>query len=370
MRLAHCLQAKPYSSLNNCSQAHEGNQLDNNNMLQKTKASADFAVETRDIRLDYGELTAVNNVNLQIPRGEVYGLVGPNGAGKTSLLKMLANLIRPTYGELFINGTDLAEDPWKVHREVGYMPDLSPVAPELKVWEFLEFFAASYGIPRGERKARVAECLEQVKMSEHRDAYGKGLSRGMMQRVVLAKTLIPRPRILMLDEPASGMDPIARINLKRILVDLGAEGITSIVSSHILTELGDMCTSLGIMHKGALVRSGDKASLLVDHPVHTRTLSIVSADPDRDVATVLAIFEASEHITDVAHQELVFVLSFSGDEQAEAALLKELIMAGISVTSFSRESASMEDVLIKLVSTDGEAGDAVLGAVADHGGER
>lgn len=324
-------------------------------MLQPAESLSDFAVETRDVRLDYGELTAVNNVNLQIAAGEVYGLVGPNGAGKTSLLKMLANLIRPTYGEIFINGTDLAEDPWKVHRDVGYMPDLSPVAPELKVWEFLEFFAAAYGLPRTEQRQRVEECLEQVKMTEHREAFGKGLSRGMMQRVVLAKTLIPRPRILILDEPASGMDPIARINLKRILVDLGNDGITSIVSSHILTELGDMCTSLGIMHKGALVRSGDKASLLTDHPVLTRTLSILPTATQQDIETTQSILDNSEFVADVAQQDLVFVLSFSGDEEAEARLLKELVMANIPVTSFSRESASMEDVLIKLVSPSHEA---------------
>ena len=241
-------------------------------MLQQTATTA-LTVETRDVRLDYGELTAVNHVNLKIAPGEIYGLVGPNGAGKSSLLKMLANLIRPTYGDIYINGIDLAEDPWSVHRDVGYMPDLSPVDPELKVWEFLEYFAAAYGIPRKERKARVDECLEQVKMSEHRDAFGKGLSRGMTQRVVLAKTLIPRPKILLLDEPASGMDPIARINLKRILQGLGKEGITSIVSSHILTELGDMCSSLGIMHKGELIKTGDLESLLVEHPVNTRSLT-------------------------------------------------------------------------------------------------
>ena len=323
-------------------------------MLQETNTATTFTVETRDVRLDYGELTAVNNVNLQITAGEIYGLVGPNGAGKTSLLKMLANLIRPTYGEIFINGTDLAEDPWKVHREVGYMPDLSPVAPELKVWEFLEFFAAAYGLSPKERKARVNECLEQVKMTEHREAFGKGLSRGMMQRVVLAKTLIPRPQILILDEPASGMDPIARINLKRILVELGQQGITSLVSSHILTELGDMCTSLGIMHKGALVKSGDKASLLVEHPVHTRTLSILPQDVSDRNDSIMSILDSSEHVTDVAQQDAIYVMNFNGDEEAEACLLRELVMADIRVTSFSRESASMEDVLIKLVSPNQE----------------
>lgn len=326
-----------------------------NNMLQQTNTANSLAVETRDVRLDYGELTAVNNVSLQISAGEIYGLVGPNGAGKTSLLKMLANLVRPTYGEIHINDTDLAEDPWKVHREVGYMPDLSPVAPELKVWEFLEFFAAAYGLSPKDRKTRVAECLEQVKMTEHREAFGKGLSRGMMQRVVLAKTLIPRPQILILDEPASGMDPIARINLKRILVELGEQGITSLVSSHILTELGDMCTSLGIMHKGSLVKSGDKASLLIEHPVHTRTLSILPEDVREKTEVVMSLLKNSDHVTDVVQRDTVFVMNFSGDEAAEADLLRELIIADIRVSSFSRESASMEDVLIKLVTPTQES---------------
>lgn len=319
-------------------------------MLQQATTSTAVTVETRDVRLDYGELTAVSNVNLQIKSGEIYGLVGPNGAGKSSLLKMLANLIRPTYGDIFVSGIDLAEDPWSVQKDLGYMPDLSPVAPELKVWEFLEFFAAAYGIPRNERKARVNECLELVKMTEHREAFGKGLSRGMTQRVVLAKTLIPRPKILLLDEPASGMDPIARINLKHILIELCSQGVTAIVSSHILTELGDMCTSLGIMHRGELVKTGDKAALLIEHPVLTRSLTVLMENPEQESANVQSVLQASEHVSDVANEGNIFVIGFSGDESAEAELLKELIEAGIKVTSFSRESASMEDVLITLVS--------------------
>ena len=334
-------------------------------MLRKTGTSNTTAVETRDLRLDYGQLTAVSNVSLHINSGEIYGLVGPNGAGKSSLLKMLANLIRPTYGELHISGIDLAEDPWSVQRDVGYMPDLSPVTPELKVWEFLEFFAAAYGIPKQARKSRVEECLEQVKMTEHRDAYGKGLSRGMMQRVVLAKTLIPRPKILLLDEPASGMDPIARINLKNILVDLCAQGATAVVSSHILTELGDMCTSLGIMHKGELVKTGDKAALLVDHPAQTIGMTILLNNSADDLATAMSVLDNNNHVTDIAHEAAVFVLAFSGNDVEEAELLRELIMAGVRVTSFSRESASMEDVLIKLVSPDDSVQDLDGGASHD-----
>tara|TARA_B100000959_G_scaffold234724_1_gene252687 strand:+ start:2919 stop:3551 length:633 start_codon:yes stop_codon:yes gene_type:complete len=194
--------------------------------------------------------------------------------------------------------------------------------------------------------------LQQVKMAEHRDAFGKGLSRGMMQRVVLAKTLIPRPKILLLDEPASGLDPLARINLKNILVDICGQGVTAIVSSHILTELADMCTSIGIMHKGELVKTGDINNILIDHPINTRCLTALMSDAVQDSETINAILTANDFVEDVAQQGDTFVLGFCGDQSAEAELLKELVLQGIRVTSFSRESATMEDVLISLVSPD------------------
>lgn len=288
---------------------------------------------------------------MQIPPGEIYGLVGPNGAGKTSLLKMLANLQSPTYGELFIGGIDLAEYPRQAYQNIGYMPDLSPVAPELKVWEFLEFFAASYGIPKSERKARVEECLQQVQMSEHRNAFGKSLSRGMMQRVVLAKTLIPKPKVLLLDEPASGMDPIARINLKNILVELCGQGVTAVVSSHILTELADMCTSMGIMNKGKLLKSGSMENIL-----HTRPINTIYLDAIAGLDTISSILEQSEFVSDVMKNDTSFVIEFTGNLEDEAELLKELILADIKVTSFSKLAATMEDTLIELVTPDEGSG--------------
>ncbi|NQV70175.1 MAG: ABC transporter ATP-binding protein [Pseudohongiella sp.] len=292
-------------------------------------------------------MTAVDNVSLQIPSGEIYGLVGPNGAGKTSLLKMLAKLISPTYGELFIGGINLAEYPRQAYKNIGYMPDLSPVAPELKVWEFLEFFAASYGIPKSKRKARVDECLQQVQMAEHSNAFGKSLSRGMMQRVVLAKTLIPNPKVLLLDEPASGMDPIARINLKNILLELCAEGVTVVISSHILTELADMCTSMGIMNKGKLLRSGPLEDML-----HTRLVNTIYLDAIAGLDTIASILEQSEFVADVVIKGSAFIIEFTGDVEDEAALLRKLILADIKVISFSKLAATMEDTLIELVSPD------------------
>ncbi|MEX0619599.1 MAG: ABC transporter ATP-binding protein [Pseudohongiellaceae bacterium] len=302
-------------------------------------------IATKDLRLDYGELTAVNNVNLHIPAGEIYGLVGPNGAGKTSLLKMLANLITPTYGELWIAGIDLSEQPRSAYQLMGYMPDLSPVAPELKVWEFLEYFAASYGIPRDKRLTRVNECLDAVDMTEHRDVYGKALSRGMTQKVVLAKTLIPSPKILLLDEPASGMDPLARINLKNLLLELSGQGVTTIISSHILTELEDMCTSIGVMDRGKLLRSGELRYILDEYAV--RILAMEAID---GLDTAERLLLARPDVSVVMKTGKGLTLEFSGDEEDEAALLRELIIAGVKVTSFHRKGTRMEDTLINLVS--------------------
>ena len=287
----------------------------------------------------------MNNISLQVPAGEIYGLVGPNGAGKTSLLKMLANLITPTYGDLWIAGIDLSEHPREAYQHIGYMPDLSPVAPELKVWEFLEFFAASYGIPNSDRKTRVRQCLEQVQMTEHRNVYGKNLSRGMMQRVVLAKTLIPQPKILLLDEPASGMDPLARINLKNILLKLSGQGVTTVISSHILTELADMCTSIGIMDRGKLIKSGAITSILNAHPIKNIYLSAIA-----EAQSVIATLKESQFVTDVVQRDELFIIEFTGGDEDEAELLKNLILAGIKVTSFGKKTASMEDTLIALVS--------------------
>lgn len=264
---------------------------------------------------------------------------------------MLANLQSPTYGELFIGGIDLAEYPRQAYQNIGYMPDLSPVAPELKVWEFLEFFAASYGIPKSQRKARVEECLQQVQMTEHRNAFGKSLSRGMMQRVVLAKTLIPKPKVLLLDEPASGMDPIARINLKNILIELCEQGVTAVVSSHILTELADMCTSMGIMNKGKLLKSGTMENILQTRPINTIYLDAIAG-----LDTIASILEQSEFVSDVVKKDTSFVIEFTGNLEDEAELLKELILADIKVTSFSKLAATMEDTLIELVTPDESGG--------------
>jgi ABC-2 type transport system ATP-binding protein len=193
------------------------------------------AIDIRSLRVDYGDFVAVDDLTLTVPPGEVFGLVGPNGAGKTSTFRVLTTLMEPTYGEVILDGVDVLEDLESARRIIGYMPDLAPVPSDLKVWEFLEFHAAAYGLgARAQRRERVAECLEEVALTDQRHKWCKELSRGQTQRVVLAKTLLHRPRVLILDEPASGLDPLARRDLRKALRKLADAGATVFVSSHIL----------------------------------------------------------------------------------------------------------------------------------------
>lgn len=302
-------------------------------------------ISTTDMRVDYEDVTAVQDLNLSIEPGEVYGLIGPNGAGKTSTIRVLATLQRPTYGEVSIGGIDALENPRDVHRILGYMPDLPPVHEDLKCWEFLDLFAGAYFVSRRERAARVDQCLTQVNLQSKRDAMAGTLSRGMTQRLVLAKTILPNPQILLLDEPASGLDPNARIELRDLLRELGDQGKTILVSSHILTELQEMCTSIGIMERGRLLESGridaiierlsDRKRLLVvellDFATHEGAL--------REVLEPLGLIEPMKDSIGVA---------FAGDDRAAVELLRSLIDKGLPVKSFREQKMGVEDIMKKI----------------------
>ncbi|MDA0765575.1 MAG: ABC transporter ATP-binding protein, partial [Verrucomicrobia bacterium] len=191
---------------------------------------SEAAIEIRDLRVDYGDFVAVNDVSMSVPYGEVFGLVGPNGAGKTSTFKVLATLMEQTYGEVRLAGMDVLEETGQAREVMGYMPDLAPVPSDLKLWEFLDIHADTHRLGNSrERRVRVNECLEIVKLSEKSGAWCKSLSRGQMQRLVLAKTLLHRPRVLILDEPASGLDPLSRREMRLALQGLAREGATILV---------------------------------------------------------------------------------------------------------------------------------------------
>ena len=219
-------------------------------------------IELIRLRKEYDELVAVQDLNLTIPQGEIFGLIGPNGAGKTTTIRMACGLLAPTVGRALVNGIDVAAEPERAQHSIGYLSDFFAVYEDLKVWEYLDYFAHAYRVAEGDIAARVTEVIGQVSLEVKRDAMIRGLSRGMKQRLGIARAIIHRPKVLLLDEPASGLDPKARLELRNLLRSMRDQGSTILISSHILTELEGFCTSIGIMEKGRMVRSGRSMRLL------------------------------------------------------------------------------------------------------------
>jgi ABC-2 type transport system ATP-binding protein len=308
------------------------------------------AIDIRSLRVDYGDFVAVDDLTLTVPPGEVFGLVGPNGAGKTSTFRVITTLMEPTYGEVILDGVDIFEDLETARRIIGYMPDLAPVPSDLKVQEFLEFHAAAYGLGnRAQRRERVAECLEEVALTDQRHKWCKELSRGQTQRVVLAKTLLHRPRVLVLDEPASGLDPLARRDLRNALRRLAATGATVFISSHILSELAEMCTSLCVMNRGKLLASGTAEEVRHQLGNNERTLTanlLAKADQARE----WLLAHHAVHDVQVSGNQIVF--GFKGDDEAQADLMEGLIRLGTRLRSFEEKRSSFEDILVEVAETN------------------
>ena len=298
-----------------------------------------------DLRVDYDDFCAVHDLSLEVGPGEVCGLIGPNGAGKTTTMRTILGLIEPTYGEVKIMGTSIQEDHELVGRAVGFMPDFPPVYEDLKVWEFLDLFAASYRIPRPRRAAVVDRHLEMVGLAEKRDSGVTGLSRGMRQRMMLAKTLIPDPAVLLLDEPASGVDPQGRIDLKNILKQLSAEGKAVLISSHILAEMNEFCTSVAIMERGRLVVGGriDEVNrrIMGDMALSVEVLSGVEA--------FRRIVGEDDHAGPIeARDGAVYEFRYRGNAEAAGDLLSRLVAGGVRVSSFSRRKDNLEELFLKV----------------------
>ncbi len=305
-------------------------------------------IRIRDLRVDYDNTCAVRDLSLEIGPGEVCGLIGPNGAGKTTTMRAMIGLIEPTYGEIEVLGVDVREHPEDVHQVVGFMPDFPPLYDDLLVWEFLDLFAASYGIPRHSRRAEVDRYLEMVGLTERRFSTVVELSRGMRQRLMLAKTLIPAPRVLLLDEPASGVDPQGRIDLKNILRRLADERTTVLISSHILAEMNEFCTSVAIMERGSLVISGR-----IDE-VNRRVMgdSLLSVEVLGDPELFLSIVGPDERAGPVEHRNHSFEFRFQGDSEAAASLLTTLVERGVRVASFERRRDNLEELFLKVGSLE------------------
>jgi ABC-2 type transport system ATP-binding protein len=302
-------------------------------------------IRVRDLRVDYETVCAVRDLSLDVGPGEVCGLIGPNGAGKTTTMKAMLGLIEPTYGEVELVGVDMRERPRDACRAVGFMPDYPPMYDDLMCWEFLDLFAASYGVPRPDRPRVVDGALETVGLAEKRSAFVEGLSRGMRQRLMLAKTLIPDPQVLMLDEPASGLDPQGRIDLKNVLKALGAAGKTVLISSHILAEMTEFCTSVAVMERGRMVVSGTVDD--VRRRVMGGSVLVVEVLGDPGALEPVA---ASDPLAGPVEWAAGGVASipYAGDPAQASDLLAAMVRAGVRVASFSRRREGLEELFLKV----------------------
>jgi ABC-2 type transport system ATP-binding protein len=303
-------------------------------------------ISVKSLRVDYENVVAVRDLDMDVSAGQVYGLLGPNGAGKTSTIKAIARIVEPTYGDIRVDGVDPELHPSEAWRRIGYMPDFPPVYDDLKVWEYLDVFAAAHLVPRSERRDRVRRWTERIDLAHKRDAKVGELSRGMKQRLVLAKTLLPEPKLLLLDEPASGMDPISRLQMRDLLREAADNGAAVIISSHVLSELDDLCDSMGVMEKGRMVASGTmdeiRAKIGSVNRIH------VTLVPGGDLDGVVQALAAQEGIADVVVENGGVYASFPGDEAKAAAILAELVRAEFPVVGFSIDREGLADLFLRI----------------------
>jgi len=309
-------------------------------------------VRTDGLVKRYGRTLAVAGIDLAIEPGEIFGLVGPNGAGKTTTLRMLATSLQPSAGDAEIDGWSVRRNPDQVRRVLGFMPDVFGVYDDMKVWEYLDFFARCYGLPAAVRRRMISDLLELVDLEPRRDDYVQTLSRGMEQRLCLAHALVHDPKVLLLDEPASGLDPRARVELRELLRELRNLGKTILISSHILPELEELCTSVAIVDQGKVLAQGRVADIerrlrfgsvlrvrvLLEGEALEGARDRFATDPEVASATIL--------------DDGMIELAFRGDDAAAARLLAESVGAGLPIVSFARAATDLEELFLQVTAPD------------------
>jgi ABC-2 type transport system ATP-binding protein len=290
----------------------------------------------------YGDLVAVDGLNLKIEPGEMFGFIGPNGAGKSTTIRFLATLLKSSGGDGIVNGHRVSKEPLAVRRSIGYMPDNFGVYDGMKVWEFLDFFAVAYQLPHSRRKQVIGDVLDLLDLTGKREAFVNSLSRGMKQRLCLAKTLVHDPPVLILDEPSSGLDPRARIEVKALLKELRKMGKTILISSHILTELADCCTSIGIIERGKLLMHGPIEE--VYRRIHRNRIVQIRFLTKQDAG--ISIIRSMPETRDVQIENSHVTVELAADDQQMADLLEKLLAAGIRTASFAEKEPTLEDVFM------------------------
>jgi ABC-2 type transport system ATP-binding protein len=301
-------------------------------------------IEVRHLRMEYDDTVALENLHLEIPAGEVYGLIGPNGAGKTTLLRILATLLEPTYGEVRINGHDVLRDPLKVRPLLGYMSDAYSLYDHMRVDDYLDHFARCYGVLKRQPPGYVDELLRLVSLEVRRDSEIKTLSRGMRQRLCFAKTLLHEPKVLLLDEPASGLDPLARLEFRELLKQLHAMGRTILISSHILTEMAEFCTSIGILEQGRLLASGRVEDILRKmQPALRLEIEIVG-----DVAPLINLLRDQPETGSVEPKGRRGRCRWRGERDTLPELHRRIVQHGINVIALAVKTDNLEEIYMKV----------------------
>lgn len=306
-------------------------------------------IQVEDLKIHYGEFVAVDNLSFSVKKGSVFGLIGPNGAGKTTTIKAIATLIEPTYGEIKLGDTSVLHEPEEARSMLGYMPDFPPVYDDLRVEEFCDLFAHAYGQSATERKEKVDLALAQTDLTDKRKDLCKSLSRGMKQRALLAKTLVHDPSVMLLDEPGANLDPKARIDMRNLLRKLADQGKTILVSSHVLTELEDLCDEIGIMRNGKMVVCGSLEEITQSkHTQRTLEIELLKSFPElpqwvEQHATLSGLKETNESKTH-------FQIIHSGSREEVPEILSQMIGLGVEVTSFTTRKSKVEDLFLEIES--------------------
>ncbi|MDW7674733.1 MAG: ABC transporter ATP-binding protein [Bacillota bacterium] len=301
-------------------------------------------IKTIGLSKNYKNVAALIDLNLTIERGSVFGFIGPNGAGKSTAMSILATLLAPSKGKAYVGGFDCTEKPEEVRQLIGYMPDFFGVYDNLKVEEYLDFYAQAYFVPVAKRAGLIKDLLELVNLSGKEEAYVDTLSRGMKQRLGLARCLIHSPQVLILDEPASGLDPRARLEMREIIKELSKMGKTILISSHILLELTEMCDTIGIIERGKMLACGPVKEILAQvSGKHAVRISFLSRWDE-----AMSFLQQHQLVNSVRQEDQSFIVQLNGGEEESSILIKELVGAGMAVTSFAAERESLEHIFMKI----------------------
>jgi ABC-2 type transport system ATP-binding protein len=312
---------------------------------------ADWIIQTKDLVKKFGKVEAVSGLSLEVPAGSIYGFVGPNGAGKTTTMRVLTTLTRPTEGQAWVAGHSVTDEPRAVRRAIGYMPDEFGVYDDMRVWEYLDFFAACYDIAEAERKRLIEDLLELVDLTHRRDDMVDKLSRGMKQRLSLARTLAHDPAVLILDEPASGLDPRARIEIRELLVELARMGKTIFFSTHILADVQEICTHIGIIEAGKMIAQGSMEEMRAQLQPHREI--IVTVKDDEAVEAVKSQLAEAPGVVNIATLDPKggrsrVRIDYTGDDDGVATLSQKLNTAGIAVLGFTEETKDLEAMFMRV----------------------